>query len=75
MSRDKFTASIDKRANVNECENNGEIADSKEVRIELIAKVESGEYTPAEMQKELRRIKRNAKKNGKKTRAQAWNEG
>lgn len=53
-------------------ENEGRVADSMDVRLALIAKFHSGEMTLAEVQTELKRIKRNAKKNGKITRAQAY---
>ena len=58
--------------NADKAEKEGLVADSMEVRKALIAKVKSGECTLEEMQKELRAIKRNAKKTGKKTRAQAY---
>lgn len=59
----------------NECERKGMVADSKEVRMELIRKVECGELTPDEMQAELKRIQRTAKKNGQMTREQAYRQG
>lgn len=50
----------------------GVVADSMEVRMALIAKMDAGEMTLAEVQAELARIKRNAKRNGQITRAQAY---
>lgn len=49
-----------------------EIADSMEVRGDLIRRMEAGEFSPAEMQGRLAAIKRNAKKNGLLTRDQVW---
>jgi len=75
MSRDRYQAAIEKRANVVQCEAKGEVADSLEVRLALIAKARSGECTLEEVQAELKKIKRNAKKNGKITRNQAFTKG
>ena len=75
MSRDRHAASIDKRANVNKCESEGIRADSKEVRLALMAQVRSGEKTLEEVQKELKNIQRDAKKSGKITRNQAFYRG
>ena len=66
---------MDKRANVNKCEAEGLIADNTDVRMALMAKVRSGESTIEEVQAELKKIKRNAKKNGKVTKSQAFNRG
>ena len=73
--RDSFTKRIEKKAYIEKKEAEGKIADSMEVRIELIRRAESGEITLAEMKKELDKIKRAAKKNGQMTRAQAWRKG
>lgn len=73
--RDRFTASLDKRANVERCEKEGLIADSTEVRMALMAKVNSGECTLKEAQAELKKIKRNAKRNGQITKNQAFVRG
>lgn len=73
--RDRIIERIHKRANVVRCEKEGLIADSADVRKALIAKVRSGESTPEEMQAELRKIQRDAKKNGKLTRNQAFIRG
>ena len=75
MSRTRIEAAFDKRANVNRCEKDGLIADSNEVRMALIKQLHSGEKTLPEIQAELKKIKRNAKKNGKITRNQAFNQG
>lgn len=60
---------------VNAAEERGEVADSMEVRTELIRRMRSGEITLEEVQAELKRIKRNAKKNGQCTRAGAYRGG
>ena len=75
MSRTRFEAGLDKRRNLQQCEANGEVADSLDVRMALMEKVKSGECTLEEVQTELKKIKRNAKKNGKITRAQAFTRG
>ena len=53
----------------------GEVADSMDVRRALIAKMDAGEMTLAEVQAELAKIKRGAKRAGKITRAQAYRRG
>lgn len=73
--RTRFEAALDKRAYANDCEKQGLVADSKEVRMELIRKMDAGELTLEQVQEELKRIKRNAKKNGQMTRAQAYSRG
>jgi len=75
MSRTRFEARLDKRQNLKQCEANGEVADSLDVRMALMEKVHSGECTLEEIQTELKKIKRNAKKNGKITRTQAFTRG
>jgi len=70
-----FWQASEKRQAVNKAEAAGEIADSMEVRAALVAKLDSGEMTLDEVQAELKKIKRNAKKSGKITRSQAWNRG
>jgi hypothetical protein len=57
---------------VEKAEADGRVADSLEVRMTLIRRHETGEISFDEMQAELKRIKRNAKKNGQVTRADAW---
>lgn len=56
-------------------EANGEVADSMDVRLALIKRMHDGEFTLEEMQAELKRIKRGAKKAGKITRDQAYHKG
>lgn len=50
----------------------GNVADSMEVRLALIARMDAGELTLDQVQAELKRIKRDAKKSGKITRNQAF---
>jgi hypothetical protein len=73
--RTRFEASIAKRNNVKKEEELGNVADSGEVRLKLMKRVRAGEITLAEAQQELKKIKRNAKKNGQITRSQAFNKG
>ena len=73
--RDRFTASLDKRRNVKDCESKGIVADSTDVRMALMEQVRTGEKTLEEVQKELKKIKRNAKKNGLITKNQAFIRG
>lgn len=75
MSRTRWEASFDKRRALNEAEKAGEIADSMEYRTQLVKRIESGEITLEEGQAELKKIKRNAKKNGLITRSQAFSRG
>ena len=56
---------------VKEAEENGLVADSMEVRVKLMEKVNSGELTLEEAQEKIRSLKRNAEKNGQITRSQA----
>ena len=63
----------DARNAVNKAEEEGRVADSMDVRGELLARMKRGEITVAQMQAELRSIKRNAKGNGLVTRNQAFN--
>lgn len=62
----------ERRRDADQAEKEGRVADSMEVRKNLIRRMEAGEITFDEMQAELKRIKRNAKKNGQVTRAQAY---
>lgn len=75
MGRSSFDARLDKRVNVERLEGQGLIADSMDVRKNLVDRVLKGEITPEQSREELRRIQRNAKRNGLKTRNQAWREG
>lgn len=61
------------RKAVKDAENEGRVADSIEVRKALMARVHAGEITLEDAQKELKRVKRNAKRNGMVTRNQAFN--
>lgn len=49
-------------------ESDGKVADSLEYRIALMKRVHDGEITLEQAQTDLKRIKRNAKKNGLTTR-------
>ena len=73
--RTAFEANIEKRRAVKSAESRGEIADNMDVRIALMDMVHSGEITLAEAQSKLKKIKKEAKRNGKITRAQAFNAG
>ncbi len=57
---------------VREAEQAGEVADSMDVRMALIARVSAGEITLEQAQAELARIKRQATKNGKTTRGRVY---
>lgn len=70
-----FETSRRKRHAVNQGEEDGIIADSMDVRMGLMAQVNSGERTLSDVQAELKKIKRNAKKNGLVTRQQAFSCG
>lgn len=74
MKRTRFEASLDKRQAVNAAEASGELADSQSVRLALIQRMHAGEITLEQVQSELAKIKRNAKKNGLKTRNQVFRE-
>ena len=75
MSRTRWEASLDKRRAMNKAEEDGLVADSMEVRHQLLEKVRKGEATLEEVQAELKKIKRNAKKSGLITRSQAFSRG
>jgi hypothetical protein len=72
---DAFTAAMDKRQAVKDGEAAGQVADSMDVRMALMARVRSGEITLAQAQAELKKIQRGAKASGKVTRAQAFSRG
>lgn len=57
---------------VKEAEATGQVADSMDVRLALIERMHAGELTLEQVQTELARIKRAAKRNGQITRAQAY---
>lgn len=73
--RTAFEARIEKRQAVNTAEAAGQVADSLNVRKELMAKVHAGTMTLAEAQSKLKKIQHGAKAAGKVTRAQAFNGG
>jgi uncharacterized membrane protein YjjP (DUF1212 family) len=75
MMRTRFEASIEKKQAVKVAEKNNQIADSHEVRLELMKRVHSGEITLQEAQKQLKNIQNSARMNGMKTRSQVFNEG
>lgn len=65
-----FERSLARREALRKAEAAGEVADSRSVRMALIRKMDAGEMTLEEVQAELRRIQRNAKREGRKTRDQ-----
>lgn len=71
MVRDPLGERIARRQRVKEREAAGEVADSLATRRELMAQVHAGHLSLADAQATLRRLQRNAKKNGLVTRAQA----
>lgn len=71
----RFENAFRKRRVVNKANDAGMIADSDEVRIALVRRVHAGELTLEQAQAELKRVKRDARKNGKVTRAQAYSRG
>jgi hypothetical protein len=74
-TRTAFEASIEKKNAVKEAEKSGIVADSMDVRLALMARVDAGEITLEQAQAELKKIKAGAKKAGKVTRAQAYSRG
>lgn len=70
--RDWYDRRLDKRVALQIAEEQGVVADSTEFRQTLVSKLQSGEMTLDQVQEELRKVKREAKKSGKKTRAQIW---
>lgn len=69
--RDYIDIANSKKALKN-AESRGKVADSMDVRKALMAQCHSGEKTLEEVQAELKKIKRNAKSKGLKTRDQAY---
>ena len=63
---------LSRRADPKAAEAGGVVADSQEVRLALMQEFHSGRKTLEEVQAELAKVKRNAKKNGKVTREQAY---
>jgi len=72
--RTQFEANIDKRRAVKVAEQNGCIADSHQVRLNLMARVRVGELSLPEAQAELRRIQKSAVNNGLVTRQMVFDE-
>ena len=70
--RDWYDRRMDKRVALQIAEEQGIVADSSALRASLVAKIHSGEMTIEQVQAELRKAKREAKKNGLKTREQIW---
>jgi hypothetical protein len=75
MSRTRFESAMDKRDALKAAEASGQVADSMEVRLALMARVHSGEITLEQAQAEPKKIKAGAKKAGKLTREQAFSRG
>ena len=69
---DRFWNQVKRRDNLKASEAAGEVADSMEIRMALVRRMEAGEITLEQMQAELAAIKRGARKRGLKTRAQAF---
>ena len=69
---DRFLDRLHKRQALKAAEGRGEVADSMDVRLRIVERMKAGEITLEEGQAELNRIKREAKKNGKVTRNQAY---
>ncbi|PYD05927.1 hypothetical protein DND90_21550 [Pseudomonas syringae pv. maculicola] len=70
--RDWYDRRLDKRVALQIAEEHGLVADSSALRAALVAKIHSGDMTIEQVQAELRKVKREAKKNGLKTRDQIW---
>jgi hypothetical protein len=75
MRRTRFEARIDKIRAMESADAAGQIADSMDYRMALMGRVERGDLSLVEAQAELAKVKRNAKRNGMKTRSQAYREG
>lgn len=73
--RTAFQAGIEKRQFVKQADAIGQIADSMDVRRDLMTRVHRGEITLEEAQLQLKKIQSGAKAKGLMTRAQAYNEG
>lgn len=72
IRRDWYDRRMDKRVALQIAEEQGLVADSSALRTSLVAKINSDEMTVEQAQGELRKVKREAKKNGLKTRDQIW---
>jgi hypothetical protein len=72
---DAFWRMEAKKSALKSAEAAGTVADSREVRLALMGRVHTGEITLQDAQAELAKVKRNARKNGMVTRAQAFRAG
>jgi hypothetical protein len=61
-----------KVAAVHTAEATGDVADSIEVRMALLRRVDAGEITLEQAQADLKRLRRSARQNGKTTRSRVW---
>jgi polysaccharide deacetylase 2 family uncharacterized protein YibQ len=68
MRVDAYTKRRLKIEAVKSAESEGKVADSMEYRMALMQRVHDGEITLEDAQAQLKRTKRNAKKNGQTTR-------
>ena len=59
-------------ADIRKAEQEGRVADNLDVRVDLIRRMNNGEINLAEVQAQLRKLKREAKKHGQITRIQAY---
>lgn len=75
MKRTRFEASIEKNEAMKRAEDAGQVADSSDVRMTLMARVDKGEISLADAQAQLKKIKAGAKKAGLITRSQAFSRG
>lgn len=75
MQRTRFEASIEKKEAMKRAEDAGQVADSLDVRMALMERVNKGEITLADAQAQLKKIKAGAKKAGLITRSQAFSRG
>jgi uncharacterized membrane protein YjjP (DUF1212 family) len=75
MRRTRFEAAMERKRAQHAAETSGQVADSMDVRRAIMVRVHSGEITLEQAQAELKKIQRNAKSAGLKTRAQVFNEG
>ena len=72
---DGFGVDKRKRAALYNAEKSGQVADSIDVRVGIVERMNRGEITLDQAQSELKAIKRGAKKAGKITREQAYRDG
>lgn len=70
---DRISRRMWRRANQKDQEEAGNVADSTDVRMALMQRLHAGEISLEDAQAELKKIKRNAKRNGKLTLKQARN--